>query len=120
VKCYNHHEKEAVAICKNCQKALCDGCAVDVGNGIACRNSCEERVLALNALQRKGENALKRSSRSYYGLTAFLFLMGVIFLVNLRSDDGGMRTFDILFTTVFWATAVFFLALARKSQTDSR
>jgi hypothetical protein len=120
VKCYNHHEKEAVAICKNCHKALCDDCLSDVGNGIACRNSCEDRVLALNALQRKGENALKRSSKSFYGLAAFLFLMGIIFLVNLRTDEGGVRTFDILLTTVFWATAVFFLALARKAQTDSR
>ena len=92
----------------------------DVGNGIACRNSCEDRVLALNALQRKGENALKRSSKSFYSLAAFLFSMGIIFFVNLRTDDLGMRTFDILFTTVFWATAVFFLALARKAQTDSR
>jgi hypothetical protein len=120
VKCYNHHEKEAVAICKNCHKALCEECASDVANGIACRNSCEERVLALNALQRKGENALKRSSKSFYGLAAFLFLVGFAFLVNLRTDDGGMRTFDILITTVFWATAVFFLSHARKAQIDSR
>ena len=101
MKCFNHHENEAVAICKNCQKALCDGCATDVGNGIACRNSCEQRVLALNALQRKGENALKRSSRSMYGLAAFLFLMGVPFLLNFRTDEGGLKTFDILITAVF-------------------
>jgi hypothetical protein len=120
VKCYNHHDKEAVAICKNCHKALCDGCAADVENGIACRNSCEERVLALNALQRKGENAIKRSSRSFYGLSAFLFLTGVVFLVNFRTDDGGTETFDILLTAVFGASAVFFLVLARKAGADSR
>jgi hypothetical protein len=120
VKCFNHHENEAVAICKNCQKALCDGCAADVGNGIACRDTCEQRVLALNALQRKGENALKRSSRTMYGCAAFLFLMGVVFLVNLRTDAGGLKTFDILLTFVFWGTAVFFLAMARKAGADVR
>jgi hypothetical protein len=120
VKCFHHHENEAVAICKNCHKALCDGCAADVGNGIACRNSCEQRVLALNALQQKGENALKRSGRSMTGLAAFLFLVGVVFLVNLRTDEGGLKTFDILLTAVFWGTAGFFLAMARKAGADLR
>ena len=120
MKCFNHHEIEAVAICKNCHKALCDGCVVDVGNGIACRNSCEERVRKLNALQQKSENALKRSSRSQYGLAAFLFLVGGVFLSNLRTDTGAMRTFDISFTAVFWGAAIFFFSMARKANADSR
>jgi hypothetical protein len=120
VKCFNHHENEAVAICKNCNRALCDGCAADVGNGIACRNTCEERVRALNALQRKGENALKRSRRSMYGLAAFLFSMGVVFLSNFRTDVGSLRTFDVAITAVFAGAALFFLAMARKAGADSR
>jgi hypothetical protein len=100
-KCFNHHENETVAICKNCHKALCDECAADVGNGIVCRNSCEPRVLALNALQQKGENAIKRSGRSMYGLTAFLLLLGAVFLMNLWTAKGSLRTFDISFAAVF-------------------
>ena len=76
--------------------------------------------MALNALQRKGENAIKRSSRSYYGLAAFLLLLGTVFLVNFPTDDGGLRTFDILITAVFWASAVFFFVIARKAGADSR
>ena len=120
MKCFNHHESDAVAICKNCHKALCGPCAVDVGNGIACRNGCEERVVALNALQRKGENAIRRSSRSMYGLAGFLLLLGVIFLVNVATDTGGLRTFDISLTAVFWAAAVFFLSMGKKAAADSR
>jgi hypothetical protein len=120
VKCFNHREREAVAICKNCHKALCEDCLSDVGNGIACRNSCEDKVLTLNALQRKGENALKRSSKSLYGLAAFLFAIGAVVLVNLHNDDGSMRTFDILFAIVFWVAGVFFVLQGRKAQTDSR
>jgi hypothetical protein len=74
----------------------------------------------LNALQRKAESALKRSGKSLYGLAAFLFLVGLVFLANLRTDDGAMKTFDILLTTVFWATAIFFITQGRKAQTDSR
>jgi len=68
----------------------------------------------LNALQRKAESALKRSGKSLYGLAAFLFLVGLVFLANLRTDDGAMKTFDILLTTVFWATAIFLLRRAEK------
>jgi hypothetical protein len=64
-------------------------------------NSCEDRVLALDALQRKGENALKGSSRSMYGLAALLFLVGIVFPANLRTDEDGLKTFDILLTAVF-------------------
>ena len=120
MKCFNHHESEAVAICKNCHKALCEPCAVDVGNGIACRNVCEQRVIALNALQRKGENAIKRSSRSMYGLAAFLLLMGAIFLVNVATDSGHLRTFDISLSVVFLAAGVFFLAMGKRAAADSR
>ena len=120
MKCFNHHASEAVAICKNCHKALCEPCATDVGNGIACRNGCEQRVLAMNALQLKGENAIKRSSRSMYGLAAFLFSMGVVFLVNAATDSGHLRTFDTSLTVVFLATAIFFLAMGRKAAADSR
>jgi hypothetical protein len=55
----------------------------------------------LDALQRKGENALKGSRRSMYGLAALLFLVGIVFLANLRTDEDGLKTFDILLTAVF-------------------
>ena len=55
-----------------------------------------------------------------YGLAAFLFFIGAVFLVNLRSDDGTLRTFDVLMTAVMWATSAFFYAIARKAGADSK
>jgi hypothetical protein len=120
MKCFNHHDQEAFSVCKNCHKALCDACAVDVGDGIACRNSCEQRVQALNVLQRRGERALKTAAPSMYGTAAFLFLIGAVFLVNIGSDFGSLRTFDILMSAVTWGAAGFFVFLARKAGADSR
>ena len=74
----------------------------------------------MNALQRKGENAIKRSSRSMYGLAAFLLLLGAIFLVNAAADSGHLKTFDISLAAVFLATGVFFLAMGKKAAADSR
>jgi hypothetical protein len=48
--CYRHDPIPAVGICKACFKALCSECAVDVGNGLACRGECEQKVDELNQM----------------------------------------------------------------------
>jgi hypothetical protein len=55
-----------------------------------------------------------------YGLAAFLFLTGVVFLTNYRTDVGSLRTFDILITALFAGAGLFFLAMARKAGANSR
>ncbi len=49
MKCFRHPEIDSLGICKACCKGLCGLCLVDVGNGLACKNSCEHTVNALNA-----------------------------------------------------------------------
>lgn len=58
MNCYKHSHNSAVGICKTCFKAVCPECAADVGNGLACKNSCEEKVLELNEMW-------ERSARIY-------------------------------------------------------
>lgn len=50
MNCYHHTSLPAIGICKTCFKALCPECAVDVGNGLACKGNCEEKVRELNEL----------------------------------------------------------------------
>jgi hypothetical protein len=35
MKCYYHHEVDAVGLCKSCSKGICPECAFDVGGGLA-------------------------------------------------------------------------------------
>jgi hypothetical protein len=51
--CYRHNPAPAVGVCKTCFKALCPDCAVDVGNGLACRGECEQKVNELNEMWEK-------------------------------------------------------------------
>ncbi len=45
MKCFVHHQAEAVAVCKHCGKALCRACAVDrPPGGVSCRGACEEQA----------------------------------------------------------------------------
>ena len=52
LRCYVHSDAEAVGLCKSCFKALCGGCAVDVGGGLACREVCEDEVKGMTDLVR--------------------------------------------------------------------
>lgn len=58
MNCYQHSPTPAVGICKTCFKAVCPECAVDVGDGLACKNSCEQNVQELNEM-------LARSAKIY-------------------------------------------------------
>jgi len=88
MKCFNHHDKDAVGICKSCNKGLCPDCAVDVGNGIACKGTCQNEVIALNTLIEANNIANKKGASAcsknifVYGTLAFIIsgigLMGLM------------------------------------------
>jgi hypothetical protein len=84
MKCFNHGV-DAVAICKNCNKALCHGCSVDVGNGVACANACEQEVIALNELIRRNRTAAQRTGYAYHRNAIVCALLALIF-VYLTAD----------------------------------
>lgn len=89
MKCYNHHDQDAVGICKQCSKGICPDCVIDVGGGIACKATCAEAVSELNALIKANAAATTinlRKGGSYF-LPMFLVGLGTIFLVEaLRSN----------------------------------
>ncbi len=121
MKCFNHETVDAVATCKNCCRALCRQCAVDVGNGIACRNVCEQQVKAVNAILRRGQNALNRSAWSMYGLAIFLFLMAAVVGQDaLRSNEKGWAMFGDGMALVFLGGAIFFFFIGKKAGADQK
>jgi hypothetical protein len=111
MNCFRHQNSSAVGLCKTCFKAVCSECAADVGNGLACKNSCEEKVLQLNAMS---DRALKiygigkdRSRIPSTGVIlwfllafAFWFLAGSNYL-RLRQVDYPALVIAIVFTAGF-------------------
>lgn len=47
MKCYNHHDRDAFAVCKACGKGLCLECAEEVNGEMVCKNSACKGKLAL-------------------------------------------------------------------------
>jgi len=70
MRCFNHAEDRAVGICKNCGKGICHACLTDLGHGLACSATCEERIQGLHQYNNK---VVK------YNTSAFCFGIGILF-----------------------------------------
>jgi hypothetical protein len=92
MKCFYHLQIDAVAICKNCNKGLCSDCAVELINGIACKNRCESEVKAIVEYLERGKTAYKKVGQAYTRNSVIYGLMGMMFVVF-----GG-----ITFKSPFW------------------
>lgn len=80
MRCYYHPEQEAVGICKSCNKGICRECAIDIGNGIACKDTCEDEVKAINEITALSKKAFQKTGTAYSrGALVFLFL-GISFV----------------------------------------
>ena len=47
MKCFYHHDRDAVGTCKSCQRGVCPECAVEFPHGLACKARCENDVESL-------------------------------------------------------------------------
>jgi hypothetical protein len=44
MKCFNHRDREAIAICKHCGKGLCDECLIESHGTVSCAGPCAKQV----------------------------------------------------------------------------
>ena len=114
MKCFNHRELDAIAVCKHCGKAVCSQCLADTGEGVACRGLCENKVCK-NLDQ---QNELFRSTKvPYYALAVFLALGGFGFL-GFASPGGryepGLTPFLGAIGALFLGCAVRIFRIAKR------
>ena len=109
MKCYYHHQSDAVALCKSCGRALCPECAADVGPGTACRQRCEADVAALNTIIERSKSVYAKTGNAYKRNAISVLVMGLIFigfgvlpiLVSGNYGSSFMAVLGVVF--VFWA-----------------
>lgn len=56
MRCFFEPEKRAVGICRNCGRALCHDCLVEVDSILSCKGPCEEGVktiISINAYSKR-------------------------------------------------------------------
>lgn len=77
MKCYNHHDRDAFAVCKACGKALCLECAEEYKNEFVCKDSEECKHVAdvdyIHYFKENSESAFKSYKYVLLLLGACLF-----------------------------------------------
>ena len=119
MKCFNHRELDAIAVCKHCGRGVCPTCATEVGTATACKGRCEADVAAINDLMMRGRTAYQKGSATHYKLAVFCGLMGVImggFGFMVRSEGSPAWGVFFLFGLVFLLGAGMFTHSARRLQ----
>lgn len=79
MKCFVHHQSDAVGICKACQKGLCPECAVDLGYGLSCKGACEVKAAEYEKLVKRNLAFTGVQRRFRYAYAGFILLMGTVF-----------------------------------------
>lgn len=83
MRCYAHHESDAVGVCHGCGRGVCRSCAREAPSGeIACGETC---AASLHASRTMVANAMR--SQDSHRTTAWLFPallcgMGLLFLAG--------------------------------------
>ena len=80
MRCYNHHDKEAVGTCKSCGRALCPTCAAEVEKAVACRGRCEADVSTLLALNRNALQYARTTKQARYLGPTMLIVIGAMLM----------------------------------------
>lgn len=96
MKCYNHQNIDALAICKNCNKGLCKDCLTEIDDGIACTGHCAEKVTKINELIEGNINS-KNSAVGPYMRNGYLYLlMGLVFVAYGTLINSNMEFIAIM------------------------
>jgi hypothetical protein len=105
MKCFYHPESDAVGVCKACSKGVCTECAVDVGNGLACKEQCEDEVRAVNAI-------IEKNKKAYQLIAGVLAILGiVVLLMGLISSGIDSRERLVIDGSTFFGLFVLLIAL---------
>jgi len=106
MRCFYHHDLDAVAACKNCGRGLCPDCASDVGDGLACRGRCEEEVRALNRVIARNKTAYEKTSDAYARTALFYGAVGLVFvtggLLDWRGYGWALAPAGLIFLFAAW------------------
>ena len=82
MKCYNHHDRDAFAVCKACGRALCLECAEEYKNEFICKDSPKCQHVAdveyVNYFKDNSEGAWRFNRIAFILIGAFLFVYVIV------------------------------------------
>lgn len=119
MKCYSHFNKEAVGMCKSCNKGICVDCSIDTGFGLACQGSCEQEVSEIHELVERNKQIYSIGTKAplipsgamvYLFFTLMFYGWAVFRYINL----GFIDIFALIMGTGFCLIGVYVIYKNRK------
>jgi hypothetical protein len=114
MNCFNHPDAPAIGTCKACSRGLCLDCSSDLGHGLACKNSHENRVIDLEMIISKNVKAYADASKNIYLLPAFFLFMGLLFSGYSLYRDRGFTDLSFIMGLGFVFFGIVFFLRNRK------
>jgi hypothetical protein len=81
MNCFYHAGVTAVGICKSCGRGICTECAIDIGNGLACKSRCEERARTINQMIDANTKVLTTANTQLRRNMLFTLVASVLFVL---------------------------------------
>ena len=107
MRCFNHPEKEAVGICKSCQRGLCPECATDLGHGLACAGKHEQEVNTLKTIIDQSARIYEVTPKTRNAAPLFFGFMGAVFAGYGLYNGGDTTDFSVVMGAGFIAFAIY-------------
>lgn len=109
MKCFFHQDRDAVGICKSCERGLCSKCAVDLHRGLACKGRCEDDAKALiEFIQSNVRSAPKVSALLHKARSAGFQSAGMYVVLGIVLLAWGFTSEGLQFTAVLGALFVIY------------
>ena len=91
MRCYYHAaEREAVAICTNCQRGVCSECAAELPNATACANRCEAEVRAIKEVMERSKTGYQKAASIHVrNAVLYLLMAAATAFIGLMTLPGG-------------------------------
>ena len=122
VKCYAHPEKEAVGVCRECGKGICEACAVEVGDKLYCKACIREEVVKKGIEERRIAKPERATVITVASVLFYVFgalgIVGSILLMEVGERLSSMlarlppESRALLEMTGFSPSLLFYLGLA--------
>jgi hypothetical protein len=108
MKCFNHQGVDAVAICKNCNKALCHDCAADVGTVLPALVRAKRKSKRSTNSSGRNRTAAQRTGYAYHRNAIVCSLLALIFAyLSVEAYQSGRSPYLVV---TAGSAVIFFMA----------
>ncbi|MCF6199634.1 MAG: hypothetical protein L3J67_09610 [Hyphomicrobiaceae bacterium] len=112
--CFEHEDRQAVGLCRACNKGLCAKCAVDHDYGLSCSGDCETEARLVQQQILQNRKSLRTGRQSLYLWPVIFLFMGGSMLVSELLRRGPVLNWATIFGGGLSLFALYMFFINRK------